>query len=47
MMSLKELIKPFILRRFKKDVIQELPNKIEKKFMVEMGKTQKSVYSPI
>ena len=42
--ELKELIKPFILRRFKKDVIQELPNKIEKKFMVEMGKTQKSVY---
>ena len=42
--ELKELIKPFILRRLKKDVIQELPNKIEKKFMVEMGKTQKSVY---
>ena len=32
--ELKELIKPFILRRLKKDVIDELPNKIEKKFMV-------------
>ena len=41
--ELKELIKPFILRRFKKDVIQELPNKIEKKFMVEMGKTVKNI----
>lgn len=42
--ELKELIKPFILRRLKKDVIDELPNKIEKKFMVEMEKNQKAVY---
>ena len=42
--ELKELIKPFILRRLKKDVIDELPNKIEKKFMVEMKENQKAVY---
>ena len=42
--ELKELIKPFILRRLKKDVIDELPDKIEKKFMVEMEKNQKAVY---
>ena len=42
--ELKELIKPFILRRLKKDVIDELPNKIEKKFMVEMEENQKAVY---
>ena len=43
--ELKELIKPFILRRLKKDVIDELPNKIEKKFMVEMEKNQKASLS--
>ena len=42
--ELKELIKPFILRRLKKDVIDELPDKIEKKFIVEMEKNQKAVY---
>ena len=42
--ELKELINPFILRRLKKDVIDELPDKIEKKFMVEMEKNQKAVY---
>lgn len=42
--ELKEIIKPFILRRLKKDVIDELPDKIEKKFMVEMEKNQKAVY---
>ena len=42
--ELKELIKPFILRRLKKDVIDELPDKIEKKFMLEMEKNQKTVY---
>lgn len=41
---LKKLIKPFILRRLKKDVMKELPDKIEKKFYVELGKEQKEVY---
>jgi SNF2 family DNA or RNA helicase len=43
--NLKLLIKPFILRRTKKEVIKELPDKIEKKFLVEMTSAQKSVYS--
>ncbi|MPQ44415.1 DEAD/DEAH box helicase [Clostridium tarantellae] len=43
--ELKKLIKPFILRRIKKDVMEELPDKIEKKFFVEMTEEQKKVYS--
>ena len=43
--ELKSLIQPFILRRLKKDVILELPDKIEKKFMVEMSKEQKAIYN--
>ncbi len=41
---LKLLIKPFILRRTKKEVVSELPDKIEKKFLVEMTAPQKSIY---
>ncbi len=43
--NLKLLIKPFILRRTKKEVIVDLPDKIEKKILVEMTPTQKSIYS--
>lgn len=42
--KLKNLIKPFILRRTKKEVIKELPDKIEKKFIVELNKEQKKIY---
>ncbi|MGH4120279.1 DEAD/DEAH box helicase [Clostridium sp.] len=42
--ELKLLIKPFLLRRTKKEVMKELPDKIEKKFIVEMTATQKAVY---
>jgi SNF2 family DNA or RNA helicase len=45
--ALEELnrhIKPFILRRLKKDVIKELPPKIEHKLVVEMTEEQKKVY---
>ena len=42
--NLKAMIKPFILRRTKKEVIKELPPKIEKKYFVEMGKSQKNAY---
>jgi len=42
--ELKLLIKPFVLRRTKKEVMKELPDKIEKKFLVEMTQAQKSVY---
>lgn len=42
--ELNKLIGPFILRRRKKDVIKELPQKIEKKFMVTLSDEQKKVY---
>ncbi|HEX3045440.1 MAG TPA: DEAD/DEAH box helicase [Bacillota bacterium] len=37
-------IRPFILRRMKRDVLQELPEKIESKMTVEMTEAQKKVY---
>ncbi|MDW8800790.1 DEAD/DEAH box helicase [Clostridium sp. A1-XYC3] len=43
--NLKLLIKPFILRRTKKEVIEELPDKIEKKMTVQMTTAQRAVYS--
>lgn len=43
--ELNRLIKPFILRRRKKDVIKELPDKIEKTLMVTLDDEQKKVYS--
>lgn len=43
--NLKIMIKPFVLRRTKKEVIDDLPDKIEKKILVEMTIAQKSVYS--
>jgi SNF2 family DNA or RNA helicase len=46
--ALKELnkhINPFILRRLKKDVIKELPPKIEHKLVVEMTEKQKKLYA--
>lgn len=45
--KLKELnnhIKPFILRRLKKDVLKELPDKMEQKILVDMTEEQKKVY---
>ena len=42
--DLKILISPYILRRTKNDVIQELPEKIESKYLVEMTESQKKVY---
>jgi len=42
--ELKSLIKPFLLRRTKSEVLKELPDKIEKKFIVEMTTVQKAVY---
>jgi SNF2 family DNA or RNA helicase len=42
--ELKLLIKPFLLRRTKNEVMKELPDKIEKKFIVEMTVAQKAVY---
>jgi len=42
--ELKSLIKPFILRRTKSEVLKELPDKIEKKFIIEMTAEQESIY---
>lgn len=41
---LKELVNPFILRRTKKDVIKELPDKVLKNILVDMTEAQKAVY---
>ncbi len=42
--DLNKRIRPFILRRLKKDVMLELPSKIEHKLLVEMTEEQKEVY---
>lgn len=43
--ELNKHVKPFILRRLKKDVIKELPPKIEHKLIVEMTEEQKKIYA--
>lgn len=48
MIALEQLnkhVKPFILRRLKKDVVKELPPKIEHKLIVEMTEEQKKLYA--
>ncbi len=45
LMELNRHIKPFILRRLKKDVIKELPPKIEHKIVVDMTEEQKKLYA--
>ncbi|MEG2364112.1 MAG: DEAD/DEAH box helicase [Terrisporobacter sp.] len=47
LLELKKMINPFVLRRLKKDVLEELPEKIEKKFFVEMTKEQKTAYTAL
>ncbi len=42
--DLNRLIKPFILRRKKSDVLKELPEKIEKVLLVNLEEEQKKVY---
>ncbi|MEG2789573.1 MAG: SNF2 helicase associated domain-containing protein, partial [Romboutsia sp.] len=44
MRDLKKQIQPFMLRRMKKEVLSQLPDKIETKFFVEMTDEQKKVY---
>lgn len=43
--DLRKHVSPFILRRKKKDVIKELPPKIEHKLIVDMTEEQKKIYS--
>jgi SNF2 family DNA or RNA helicase len=45
MEHLNMLVKPFILRRLKKDVVKELPPKIEQKLIIEMTEEQKKLYA--
>ena len=42
--ELKNLIKPFIIRRTKKEVITELPDKIEQKIIIDLEKEHKRAY---
>lgn len=42
--DLNRRILPFILRRMKKDVLQELPDKVETKMLTDMEAEQKKVY---
>ncbi|MFN8576796.1 MAG: DEAD/DEAH box helicase [Candidatus Sericytochromatia bacterium] len=42
--DLKRKIYPFILRRLKKDVLKELPDKVEQTLYVDMTKEQKKLY---
>ena len=42
--ELNKLISPFILRRRKKDVINDLPDKIENNIYIELTKEQKKIY---
>ncbi|MEK7812835.1 MAG: SNF2-related protein, partial [Candidatus Desantisbacteria bacterium] len=44
MHELKKKIYPFILRRVKKDVLQDLPDKVEQTLFVEMSPEQKTFY---
>ena len=41
---LNKLITPFILRRKKKDVLKDLPDKIENNIIVELNDEQKKLY---
>ena len=42
--SLRNIIRPFLLRRLKKDVLDELPEKIETTMIAELTKEQKLIY---
>ncbi len=42
--SLNQQIKPFILRRKKKDVVKELPDKIENNIYIDLNQEQKKLY---
>jgi len=43
--TLSRFIKPFVLRRLKSEVLQELPEKIESKVISDMTKDQKKIYA--
>ncbi|OPZ92807.1 MAG: ATP-dependent RNA helicase SrmB [Firmicutes bacterium ADurb.Bin419] len=43
--ELSRLIKPFVLRRLKRDVLKELPDKIETNYLTDMKEEQKKIYT--
>lgn len=45
MEELKKLVSPFILRRVKKDVLKELPDKVEQVIYAQMDREQKKLYA--
>lgn len=42
--TLRNIIRPFVLRRMKKDVLNELPEKIETTMIAELSREQKGLY---
>lgn len=42
--TLRNIIRPFVLRRLKKDVLSELPEKIETTMTAELSREQKAIY---
>ena len=44
MQKLRRKIRPFVLRRMRKEVLTELPDKIETRRMAEMGAKQRKIY---
>ncbi|MEG2800038.1 MAG: DEAD/DEAH box helicase, partial [Erysipelotrichaceae bacterium] len=43
--SLKRLVEPFILRRVKKDVLKELPEKVERTLLVDLNDETRKLYN--
>ena len=43
--SLKKLVSPFILRRIKKEVLKELPDKIESSLLMEFNEEEEKIYT--
>ena len=43
-LALRNIISPFVLRRMKSDVLNELPEKIETTILTEMTREQKAIY---
>ena len=41
---LKKMVEPFILRRLKRDVLTELPEKIEETFFINLSEDEKNLY---
>lgn len=43
--TLRSMIRPFVMRRMKDDVLHELPEKIESTMLAELNREQKAVYT--